>query len=947
MTRRAVLAVVFLLLAAVSASAVDDYRTRIAVLPMKNATQEARYDSVCQTVTETVALVFRLMGKYLVVESDEDPGLLQVDATSMETLGAFAEASRYDEVLVGLTSKDDSGVLTFRLSLFNRAEGKYKYESVSTARGILEVFDAADEITVGLLSQVSDIHIGFGGIEVAASSGTGSYTVYLNDARIRNPKTMLGKVLNGTYTLSIHQQRILGDTEIYRGEIKVFEDETTKVSFVIPSATAAETAYIASQKAKLLATPEDQIESLLSGIAAFQQQSQGIDYDEALAAQQAQALTAAGARAVEMLKAATAQADGAFYAKNPDFKTARQQYQELSRMVSNAFDYAAVTNGTLAPFASPALVRVAPNGTVVVLDASEKIRITSSPDGRTLAQEKLVDDALSTFTDGQLAFDASSRAYYVHPELGAIVELDSALQPIRTIPIPGLQQDPQVVTRIAVSDDGLIYLVSGSQVVVFEPGASRESEIEKALQDVLQEHSVAAVNGLFIDHGGLLNILDAADGTILRVDLLGTLRSTVQLPGLMTDSAAAVDGLGYFYVTIPEEHRIAKYSPAGQLIASFGGYGAGPGEFSSPQDLAVGPTGTIYVADTYNNRVQVLVPTTPPILLADVAGYGMTLARRETAAEKAQARLGITLENIRARNVVVPVIEGAGLLGAAAGLAITGGVFNVMADDAYLQYQAATVPATVSSLHDTVARNWIAGSVSTLGSEIAVLGAASLLTSALVNGARNAVAAADTISQIQSFEMDGEYELDRSRYRSLSAAESIGFWTGVLPPILGAGTLFALQNVPLDTGYLGQIVAGVTVAIPPFLSNAYAGHVDGGLIASAIVADALTAVSAALYLAGAPQWTPVDLGPAVASALPGVYPALNNAWKTMQRTLALNTMVAALGVRLAAGAMDMGSGWIEAKNTNLYRAMKKTPAPEVSLGVLPDQGLAVAVSFRL
>jgi DNA-binding beta-propeller fold protein YncE len=935
------------LLAGTTAFGIEDFRTRIAVLPMRNATQEARFDSICQTVTETVALVFRLMGKYLVVESDEDPGLLQVDTSSAETLAAFAEASRYDEVLVGLASKDENGALTFRLSLFSRAEGKIKYDSSAKAESILEVFDAADEITIGLLSQVSDIHIGFGVIEVKAASGTGTYSVFLNDAKIRNPKSMLRKVLNGTYTLSIHQNRLLGDTEIYRKEIKVFEDQTTTVSFPIPTATREETAFIEAEKQKLLATPADQIDTLLTSIAAFQQQSQGIDYDETLKALQIQTLSAAGTKALDMLKTATAAADGKFYAKNPDFKTARESYGELARMISNVFDYQLLETGDQPYFYAPSEVCVARDGTVVVLDESDRLRIGSSPDGKTLTAQLHIEDADSTLTDGHIAFDASSRAYFVHPDLAGILVLDRTLEKIRTIPVPGLQPDPRAILMIAVSDEGVIYVLGGSQVIALEPGGQRDSEIEKSLQAGLEENNIGTVDGVFIDHEGLLNVLDSTLGKVLRFDTLGVFQSAVTLPGIASGSRAAVDPLGYFYVTIPEEHRVAKYSPQGELISSFGKYGAAPGDFSSPRGIAIGADGKIYVADTYNNRVQILVPTTAPILIADVARYSMTLSRRETTAQKAQNRITIALGNIHTRDVAIPLAEGAGFLSVGAGLIIAGRVFDAAAQSAYQKYSAATDPVQVSGFRDTVTQSWIASAFSSLGSELSLVGAAAFVTSALLAGAKNATTQSQTISQIQAFDMDSEYELDKSRFRSLSAAESIGFWMGVLPPLLGAGTLFALEEVPIDTGYLRQIVAGASVLIPPILSNLYSGRLDTGLLVSGLVADALVAASATLYLVGAPLWTPMDLGSAFSTTFPGIYPYLNDTWKTMQKNLALYPLIAALGIRLAAGAFDMKTGWIEAKNTNLYRAIrKKGPAPEVSLGVLPDRGLRVALVLR-
>jgi hypothetical protein len=496
--KRLAWALILFLVALAPLFAVEDYRTRIAVLPMENRTQEARYDSICRTVTETVALVFRLMGKYLVVESDEDPGLLSVDTSSDAALTAFAEASKYDEVLLGNASKDDAGVLNFKLSLFSRADGKVKFEAASTAHSILEVFDAADEITVGLLSQVSDIHIGFGAIDVKTASGKGTYTVYLNDAKIRNPKSMLGKVLNGTYTISIRQNRLLGDTEIFRQEIKVFEDQTAPVSFSIPTATPEETAYIQSQKAKLLSTPPDQIQTLLTSIADFQAKTGSVDYDDTLSSLQSQTIVDAGAKALDMLRAATKANDDIFYAKKPDFTLALTGYGGLARMVSDAFDYTVLEPGEQSIFSAPSLVRVAPDGTVFVLDSGEKVQLRASGDGKTVTATLPLHDAAATVSAGQFAFDASSRGYYLGPNQTDIAELDRNLQTIRTIAIPDYTPSDSV-PLIAISDDGLVYLLGGSQVIVFAPGGQREADIEKSLQAGLTQSAIGSIDGLFFD----------------------------------------------------------------------------------------------------------------------------------------------------------------------------------------------------------------------------------------------------------------------------------------------------------------------------------------------------------------------------------------------------------------------------------------------------------------
>lgn len=41
-----------------------------------------------------------------------------------------------------------------------------------------------------------------------------------------------------------------------------------------------------------------------------------------------------------------------------------------------------------------------------------------------------------------------------------------------------------------------------------------------------------------------------------------------------------------------------------QYVSQWGDYGSDSGAFFSPADVAVGPTGTVYVADTGNDRIQ-------------------------------------------------------------------------------------------------------------------------------------------------------------------------------------------------------------------------------------------------------------------------------------------------------------------------------------------------------
>ena len=70
---------------------------------------------------------------------------------------------------------------------------------------------------------------------------------------------------------------------------------------------------------------------------------------------------------------------------------------------------------------------------------------------------------------------------------------------------------------------------------------------------------------------------------------------------------------GTFYVSDSQNHRILHIDQEGNLLHSWGQYGASDynsmvmapeGSFNEPWGLAVGPDGSVFVADTWNNRIQ-------------------------------------------------------------------------------------------------------------------------------------------------------------------------------------------------------------------------------------------------------------------------------------------------------------------------------------------------------
>jgi uncharacterized protein (TIGR03663 family) len=69
---------------------------------------------------------------------------------------------------------------------------------------------------------------------------------------------------------------------------------------------------------------------------------------------------------------------------------------------------------------------------------------------------------------------------------------------------------------------------------------------------------------------------------------------------------------GSLYVADSGGQRVYRISPQGHLLASWGGFAGGenapPGKFNEPWGLAVAPDGSVYVADTWNFRIQRFTP---------------------------------------------------------------------------------------------------------------------------------------------------------------------------------------------------------------------------------------------------------------------------------------------------------------------------------------------------
>ena len=250
--------------------------------------------------------------------------------------------------------------------------------------------------------------------------------------------------------------------------------------------------------------------------------------------------------------------------------------------------------GTAAQFSYPRGVAVDASGTVYVADmGNQRIRkITAAGVVTTLAGSSSgYVDATGTSarfnTPQGVGVDSSGNVYVA----------DSINRRIRKITAAG------VVTTLA-----------GSGAAGFADGTGTAAQFNTPW-------------GLGVDSSGVVYVADTINNRIRKITAAGVVTtlagSGAAGPADGTGTAAqfnnpsgvAVDSSGNVYVADWSNHNIRKITPSGAVTTLAGsgvsGFADEPGtaaKFSSPWSVAVDSSGSIYVADSVNNRIRKITP---------------------------------------------------------------------------------------------------------------------------------------------------------------------------------------------------------------------------------------------------------------------------------------------------------------------------------------------------
>jgi hypothetical protein len=115
-----------------------------------------------------------------------------------------------------------------------------------------------------------------------------------------------------------------------------------------------------------------------------------------------------------------------------------------------------------------------------------------------------------------------------------------------------------------------------------------------------------------IDPKGNVWTVDAASSTVIKYSPFGEKLMTIAV-GEQPENGSSFNGAtdvafgpnGHIFITDGYGNaRVLEYTPAGKKVKQWGRAGTGPGEFNLPHAIQIDETGTIYVADRENGRIE-------------------------------------------------------------------------------------------------------------------------------------------------------------------------------------------------------------------------------------------------------------------------------------------------------------------------------------------------------
>lgn len=224
-----------------------------------------------------------------------------------------------------------------------------------------------------------------------------------------------------------------------------------------------------------------------------------------------------------------------------------------------------------------------------------------------------------------MGVDSKNRLYVADSKVHAIFIFNTDNKDLELIK-NGSQARFGLLTGLAIDDSDTLFVADSEmrRVLVFDPSHKVESSISEGMTDPAGLAIDNENRFLYVADPGLDQILvydaDPPHKLLRKIGTPGKAH-TLTTPGdFSMPTNVAVDKDGNLFVADTFNDRIEVFDADGGFIRTFGKAGDGPGYFARPKGIAVDSDGHVWVADSMQDRVQVFTPEGQ--LLIWMGGHG-------------------------------------------------------------------------------------------------------------------------------------------------------------------------------------------------------------------------------------------------------------------------------------------------------------------------------------
>lgn len=257
----------------------------------------------------------------------------------------------------------------------------------------------------------------------------------------------------------------------------------------------------------------------------------------------------------------------------------------------------------------PGKIAVSRAGDIMVSDPKAEVLQRYDRMGKMLKEHSLPNDGAG--------FDRYGYVYMINSRDGKVMEISEAGEKVGTFGTRGKGKSAfRKLCDIAIDKTGMLYLCdTDNKKVVFIKVETSYKGPRLPEAPILARFMVKGPTDKFPTEAGAFTV--APDGKMVAwlpkgkelAVYEGETKKTLAQEGKDSGQVRSPNGIfvgenGMIYVADTGNDRIQVLKPDGTYDNQFGESGSGEGEFRSPSALAVNPVGNIYVADTRNKMVK-------------------------------------------------------------------------------------------------------------------------------------------------------------------------------------------------------------------------------------------------------------------------------------------------------------------------------------------------------